>query len=420
MAIQLTARTQNPLRSRSRVRIVVVFIFAVIPLSFLANHVLGFQLSGWTWLLILAAAAPVVLTEPLHQRAVRLLLPYLLFLVYAAVSLAWTDSFDDGVASLAQFTVPVLAYLVAWRIPDSTAVQQRLSLMALRGLGVAILVTVLFLTGLNLRFSVVLSPRPMSISLAVLFVVATLDSPSWRRTTVLGLVALITAGAVGSRLSSAVLLVMLLTSPSLGVRRGTRLVMAVACVLLVVAASNTPAFKNRFFFNEDATLEDAITLSSQLNTTGRRELWPELIKRCSPAAMTGLGISSSNALSVKLSGLDHPHNEYIRVYCDEGWVGSMLIWSFLAWAAIRSWRGASAGQDTRLHAAAGQLTAALLLFAITDNPLTYTAHFMAPMAVILGLSDRALLEPISTRRAEMPDPPASARPGRSSDSGTRP
>jgi hypothetical protein len=206
-----------------------------------------------------------------------------------------------------------------------------------------------------------------------------------------------------------VLLVMLLTSPSLGVRRGTRLVMAIACVLLVVAASNTPAFKNRFFFNEDATLEDAITLSSQLNTTGRRELWPELIKRCSPAAMTGLGISSSNALSVKLSGLDHPHNEYIRVYCDEGWVGSMLIWSFLAWAMIRSWRGASAGQNTRLHAAAGQLTAALLLFAITDNPLTYTAHFMAPMAVILGLSDRALLEPISTRRAEMPGPPTPAR-----------
>jgi hypothetical protein len=32
----------------------------------------------------------------------------------------------------------------------------------------------------------------------------------------------------------------------------------------------------------------------------------------------------------------------------------------------------------------------LLLFAITDNPIIYTAQFMAPMAVIFGLSDRML------------------------------
>jgi O-antigen ligase len=401
MAIQLTARTQNPLRSRSRVRIVVVFIFAVIPLTFVGSRVLGFQLSGWAWLLILAAAAPVVLTEPLHERAVRPLLPYLLFLVYAAVSLAWTDSFHDGVTSLVQLIVPVLAYLVAWRIPDSTAVQERLRSMALRGLGLAVLVTMVFLAGLHLRLGVPLSLRPMSISLAVLFVVATLNSPSWRRTTVLGMVAVGTAAAVGSRLSSAVLLILLLTSPSLRVRWRARLAMAAGCILLVVAVSNTPAFRTRFFFNEEATLTDVITLSDQLNTAGRRELWPQLVKQCSPAAMTGLGISSSNALSVKLSGLDHPHNEYLRVYCDEGWIGSILIWWFFAWATVRSWRGALEGQDTTLHAAAGQLTLALLLFAITDNPLDYTALFMAPMAVILGLSDRALLmERMSIRRAE--------------------
>jgi hypothetical protein len=92
MAVHLTSARQGPLISRSRARIVVVFVFAVIPLSFLGNQILGFQLSGWAWLLILAAAAPVVLTEPLHARAVHLLLPYLGFVVYAAVSLSWTDT----------------------------------------------------------------------------------------------------------------------------------------------------------------------------------------------------------------------------------------------------------------------------------------------------------------------------------------
>jgi hypothetical protein len=30
---------------------------------------------------------------------------------------------------------------------------------------------------------------------------------------------------------------------------------------------------------------------------------------------------------------------------------------------------------------------ALILFALTDNPMVYTAHFMAPLAAVLGLSD---------------------------------
>jgi hypothetical protein len=30
---------------------------------------------------------------------------------------------------------------------------------------------------------------------------------------------------------------------------------------------------------------------------------------------------------------------------------------------------------------------ALLIFAITDNPMVYTAHFMIPLALVLGLSD---------------------------------
>jgi hypothetical protein len=54
---------------------------------------------------------------------------------------------------------------------------------------------------------------------------------------------------------------------------------------------------------------------------------------------------------------------------------------------VRSVRLAARGPDRQLHAAAGLLVLAFILFALTDNPMVYTAHFMTPLAILLGLSD---------------------------------
>jgi hypothetical protein len=48
------------------------------------------------------------------------------------------------------------------------------------------------------------------------------------------------------------------------------------------------------------------------------------------------------------------------------------------------WPGARTAGFMR---AAGLLILAFILFALTDNPIVYTAHFMTPLAAILGLSD---------------------------------
>jgi O-antigen ligase len=381
-------------RWRTRSETVLLFVFAIIPLTFLGNQVLGFQLSGWAWLSVLAAVGVLVLTEPLPRRAVGTLLPYLLFLGYAALSLAWALNFNEGVATLTQFLVPALVYLLAWRVRADAEFQAMLRRTCLRALAIAVLLVVVVQAGLNGPLDLFLSYRPMAISLVVLFVGATLSSRTWGFTVLVGGTAIAVAIATGSRMASLVLLVMLLTSPSLGLRWPGRLAIAVACVLLVALISQTQAFKDRFFFNEDATLMDVVTLRDTLNTAGRRELWPRLLRECDQTAMTGLGVASSTPLSGELSDrtLDHPHNEYIRSYCDEGWIGSVLLWLFFFVALLRSWMGSLIARNAALHGAAGQVVLALLMFSITDNPLTYTAHFMAPLAAILGLSDRALAE----------------------------
>ena len=89
----------------------------------------------------------------------------------------------------------------------------------------------------------------------------------------------------------------------------------------------------------------------------------------------------------KGGGFGQPHNDYLRTYCDTGLVGTILFWGFFLAAGVRSLTLAVRGTDRQLHAAAGLLVLAFAMFAMTDNPMIYTAHFMTPLAAILGLSD---------------------------------
>jgi O-antigen ligase len=374
-----------------------VLVFAAITLTFIPLTPLGFFMSGWAWLLELAVLAPLVLTAPVRGRAARYLAPYVLFLIYACATLAWAGSFQKGLATLAQFIVPALGYLLAWRARTFDVSQ--LSTTSLYVVAAAVVLVIVFIPAAG-----GFSQRPATISLVVLFAIATLNSRSWRYTLLIAAIGLAVSLGTGSRMSSAVMIVALLTSPSLNLPWGGRIVIAVLCGVLVFQITQTEAFKERFFFNEDASLVDVVTLSNDVNTSGRRELWPLLQQECSRASLTGLGLGSSSFLSAALSDftISHPHNDYLRTYCEVGLAGSVPFWFFFVWACIRSWRGARIGSESRLHGVAGQLMIVLFLLAITDNIVIYTAQFMVPLAVILGLSDSRLAHARSLRGHHQP------------------
>jgi O-antigen ligase len=369
-----------------------VLVFAAVGLTLIPLMPFGFFMSGWAWLLELAILVPLAVTEPLKRSAMRCLLPFALFLVYASLTMGWTWNLQKGLATLTQFVVPAAAYLVAWRVPARFDMQAILSKVSLLVLALAIVLVAAFTPVLGSPFGYRLGERPASMSAVVLFVVATLASKSWRYTLLIGAVTLTLAMSTGSRMSSAVVVLMLLTSPALGVRWSGRVVLTALFIGLIVLVSQTDTFKQRFFFSEDASLLDALTLSNTVNTSGRRELWPMLQETCSETAVTGQGIGMASSLSSLLSdqALPQPHNDYLRTYCEVGLFGSVPFWWFFIWAMFRSWRGAAVSRNVGLHAAAGQLIIALLIFAITDNPIIYTAQFMAPLAAIVGLSDREL------------------------------
>jgi O-antigen ligase len=290
-----------------------------------------------------------------------------------------------------QIVLFAVVYLLAWRIRDLPRFLRALPPAALYCIGAASLITLVTLGGRRLVGPFEMSVRPTAMGLVILFIVVGIRVRSWRMLTVIGAITFAIILFTGSRMAAAALVPVLLTHPSLMANRPRWLTIVSGLILTVLALSSTQAFQERFFFSDDASLRDVITLSDNLNTAGRRELWPVLIRECSASPILGNGVGAGAVYSTELSDeiLGHPHNEFIRVYCDTGLIGTALLWGFFLTVAVRNYHALRQGGDTRLHTAALQCIAVLAVLAVTDNPLVYTALFMTPIALVLGLADHA-------------------------------
>ena len=208
----------------------------------------------------------------------------------------------------------------------------------------------------------------------------------WYTATV-GLVGLATVVVSGSRMVSLIVLVLLVTAPGLRLPKAGRVLLAVSLVTLIGLASTTTAFQQRWFqSDEGGTLLDLVTLED-LQTSGRFEVWPVVAEACG-FTLFGHGAGAADTFSSTASVyFPEPHNEYLRVWCDTGLIGSLLLWGFVASVALEA-ATALRHRSTRpwAHRAALQMVAALVLLAMTDNPLTTSIPFLVPAALALGWS----------------------------------
>lgn len=388
----MTAGATRGARQRSFEEYAVWAVLLFVPVTFYGGTILGIRPGGVGWMVALGLGLAACLLRPPALRPLGYLLPYICFLFYALASLAWTPVPYLGLRVLAQLVTPAVVYLVAWTAfgRDSGQMLALARRLCIAWIVVAFLFGVPFRAGL--LTSATLGIRPLSITLVLLFVVATMRNTSPRMTILLGLSCSGCLLLLGSRTATLALLVMLVTAPSLAPRRRwlPRMLTALVILMAVWLGSTTAVFQERFFFQGEGSLYDVVTVNENVDTAGRRENWAGMRQACAPAELSGFGIGTSEQLAFEVSGgrASQPHNDFLRLVCDTGLVGSALFWSFFVLAAGRAWMSFRLGQDRSTPGAALQLIAALALFALTDNVLVYTAHYMAPMAVILAASDR--------------------------------
>ena len=384
MSDTVTLRTNRRETDRA-----LILIFAIMPVALIDYGLMGFRLSGWAWIAMMAIALPHVLADPIDIRAMRMLTPYLLFLLYSIVTIGWVSNLGGAVQTLLQLCMLAFVYLLGWRVADVHAVAVRLRHVALVGIAVGAAMGAATAGGTQTIAGLGYVTRPAALGLVGMFTVASMTLRSWVTTSFL---ALFTFGVIvltGSRAAAGALVIVYLTNHTVRRSRPRWIVIVSLVVLGLLALTATPQFKERSFFSQDLTLTEVVTESDQLNTAGRRELWPRLIEQCATRQPWGSGVGSAAMYSDELTNgtLSHPHNEYLRIYCDQGWLGSLLFWAFLIAAARRRLISLRYGDEANLQTAALQFIIVGMVVSMTDNPLLYTALYMVPLATVLGMAE---------------------------------
>jgi O-antigen ligase len=168
--------------------------------------------------------------------------------------------------------------------------------------------------------------------------------------------------------------------------RGFRIALAFVALLViaVVAFLTVPALRDRFTSGDNGVDVGGVAL----NTSGRSNLWELIIQDVQKNPWWGLGPgSASDVITAKYSFVAQPHNEYLRLWHDFGYVGAALFLIgvlVLAIGALR--RVLRAPREHRaIHWAAFLGILSVSGAALTDNPFVYP-FVMIPLGVVIGMS----------------------------------
>jgi O-antigen ligase len=194
-----------------------------------------------------------------------------------------------------------------------------------------------------------------------------------------------------SRMATLILLMLWIIHPQLA---SIRLRCAMVGVIIVVglAAFNTPIIQDRFFkkssgFSGSGSLEDVA--KGKFDSAGRFDAWPTILKKSSDSPWLGHGIGESAPFVYSVwAPMDKPHNEYLKMFYEGGYVGlgSFLIGLFGTLAHI-SWKLAQDKRRNWANSAAFMGWWGFILIAVVDNPLVYGNNFMQPVFFIIGAAN---------------------------------
>ncbi|HAL16506.1 MAG TPA: hypothetical protein DCP32_07070 [Anaerolineaceae bacterium] len=128
-----------------------------------------------------------------------------------------------------------------------------------------------------------------------------------------------------------------------------------------------------------------------IDTQGRTRLWTLTWNSAIEKPIFGHGGGFSKLLVREAYRLDHPHNEYLRVFADTGIVGVFLL--LVAWGGrilhhFKKWRSAQKvhSRTAMYHFAALLTVGAVCLSFVTDNTLAYV-FVTIPTFCIFSLAD---------------------------------
>jgi len=157
------------------------------------------------------------------------------------------------------------------------------------------------------------------------------------------------------------------------------------CVALGLVFFVKP-FYDRFFTGDTQLKVGGVSI----NVSGRARVWDAVIESAWQKPYLGHGLGSSQAVTEQFfENISHPHNDYLRVWHDLGFVGlAPLLLALASWlwilarAAYRAERARGPSAEPEFAGALAMI--GLMIIMIPDNALIY-AFVMGPAGVLVGV-----------------------------------
>lgn len=370
----------------------------------------GLDMNGIRLVGITAGLAMVVLSDRriLRQLAGPEARWYLLFLVYAAATLAFSRDPLEGLRLLFKLTYPLLVFLIVAAPGRTKGEVDRLTDWVLIG-AVAIQVINPFLVAAggyeidmegNLRvraWGLHTNPFSFYLLIIVLVSIGRFMVRAQRRYLVLAAVAAAWIALTITRITLLAGLVGIGGMALYGalVARNFRVAAGASAIAALLFALLLPMTLERTFGYIPAPGElvamtrDPVILFESMRLSGRDILWPVLLAAWGSSPVFGLGMGTSTAILQANFPPEYglvAHNEYIRLGTDTGLVGNLLfLVAMVAW--LRALVRVSRSRVPAVREFALPALAAILAWGVisaTDNAFDYYTPFTQFVGFLLG------------------------------------
>jgi O-antigen ligase len=349
----------------------------------------GLSLAGWLWAVLLAIGSFLVLCDGAAYQRFRGRLragPWWFWIGGVWLSLLWCD--DPGrlnVQQACQFNMPLLVGVVASTFVRTEA--QLRSVVRMFGWSLLPLSAVIFATRLGYVETENGGNRDAALTVALIGCLCLAGIGARAGSSLFGW-GMCTAMAVlsGSRTAVVALLLLLPLHPTWG-NLAQRLLVVMAMSVCALALFYSPIIQERMFFAGSGSLNDLLS-GDEVDTSGRLGMWPVIWDEASKRPILGAGVGAARPFVTRFwdPGVAHPHNEYLRIYFEQGLVGlaiflAVLVWQF--WELFRQC-GRATGLTQHVFVACFLGFLVLAITSITDNTLIYNVSYTDPLFTLLG------------------------------------
>jgi O-Antigen ligase. len=168
-----------------------------------------------------------------------------------------------------------------------------------------------------------------------------------------------------------------------------RVIILCLIVMVGIGIFYLPRVQKKMFYSGRGALEDVRWENEDFATSGRSYIWSKMWERIDEQPLLGSGANTSESFISKLTnGLKHPHNDWLRLVFDFGYVGAVIFALSLLMQALHAYRMAkrTVGDISLLFYAGASSILSFILFMFTDNIILYAAFFGNLQFTILGLA----------------------------------